>query len=536
MTLVRLHPEVVCEPLVWHWHAWGMLISPHTAALFLKKKLLPLLNSFVQAPDFHKKACQQIEFSGGSFVDLPLEATDQVKSYISDMEKNFSNVLDFAEDLQMIQNQVLSEVSGYSLDHLYSEIPSSLKGFVEICYDWLNSPQIRFIEPLLYKFFYDSKAQKIALSHPSTERRPFLLSTPRLSKSEFYIHEPFSSPSVDLLARSRYEAMDSKKLIDGLKIHPSEEVEFLKFFTPSCEYHNNQRKVSSELKVTYIGHACVLIEFEGESVLIDPLVGYGHPSPINKKTLDDIPDKIDYVLISHAHQDHLVLETLIQLRPKIRKIIVPRSQRGSLLDPSLKLILNSSGFENVSELDEFESISSKNLSILALPFFGEHAELMISSKVGFLLTLGGFSFLFAADSNNISPELYNHINKCVGSVDYIFLGMECEGAPGSWLYGPLFPKKLEDNLDKSRRLNGSNAFKAIHLIKSLKPKSVFVYAMGREPWLSFLTGLSDNENSPQLQQARLFKRQCQNDGIPCEILYGSTDILSQNENSYEYVI
>ena len=37
--------------------------------------------------------------------------------------------------------------------------------------------------------------------------------------------------------------------------------------------------------------------------------------------------------------------------------------------------------------------------------------------------------LFAADSCNIEPRLYEHIHRDVGDVDVLFLGMECDGAP-----------------------------------------------------------------------------------------------------------
>lgn len=58
----------------------------------------------------------------------------------------------------------------------------------------------------------------------------------------------------------------------------------------------------------------------------------------------DLPDYIDHVLITHGHQDHLVLESLLRLRTRIGTVVVPRSDAGSLQDPSLRLALEAAGF------------------------------------------------------------------------------------------------------------------------------------------------------------------------------------------------
>ena len=60
-----------------------------------------------------------------------------------------------------------------------------------------------------------------------------------------------------------------------------------------------------------------------------------------------LPDKIDYVLITHNHQDHILFETLLPLRHKIKNLIVPRTNSGRLEDPDLKLMFNNIGFKNV---------------------------------------------------------------------------------------------------------------------------------------------------------------------------------------------
>jgi L-ascorbate metabolism protein UlaG (beta-lactamase superfamily) len=196
----------------------------------------------------------------------------------------------------------------------------------------------------------------------------------------------------------------------------------------------------------------------------------------------DLPDFIDYVLITHNHQDHVLFETLLQIRHKVRNVVVPRNGGGHLQDPSLRLLLHNCGFRNVIGVSEMERIQDTRVEILGRPFFGEHADLDIQTKMAWLVRIMGHSLLFAADSCNIEPALYRHIHREVGDADVLFLGMECDGAPLSWLYGPLVSQRFERSMDESRRLAGSNCEQGMSIVDLFNSREVYVYAMGQEPW------------------------------------------------------
>ncbi len=66
------------------------------------------------------------------------------------------------------------------------------------------------------------------------------------------------------------------------------------------------------------------------------------------------------------------------------------------------------------------------------------------------------NFVFAADSNNLDEAMYDHIFDLTGPLDMLFLGMECEGAPLTWIYGPLLSAPITRDFDRSRTLSGSN--------------------------------------------------------------------------------
>jgi hypothetical protein len=133
--------------------------------------------------------------------------------------------------------------------------------------------------------------------------------------------------------------------------------------------------------------------------------------------------------------------------------------------------------------------------------------------------LEGKSMLMAADSNAIEPRLYDHIHAAVGNIDVMFLGMESEGAPMSWLYGPLLHTPLSRKMDQSRRVNGSNGDRAIEIVRRLRPAHVYIYAMGREPWLGHVMAMDYHEEAPQLLDSRKLMDYCRGNGITTGMPY-----------------
>ncbi|MEK8132272.1 metal-dependent hydrolase [Paenibacillus filicis] len=55
------------------------------------------------------------------------------------------------------------------------------------------------------------------------------------------------------------------------------------------------------MEIIYHGHSCIQLSAGGNSLVIDPFIS---GNPLAKTTPDDI--KVDYVLLTHAHQDHIL--------------------------------------------------------------------------------------------------------------------------------------------------------------------------------------------------------------------------------------
>jgi L-ascorbate metabolism protein UlaG (beta-lactamase superfamily) len=521
---VYLKQNVLVQPLFNRWYAWSALVAPATAAMFAANSHLKIMQSFVSAPQVHVAALKNPAMRGGPFINYEASKAQDIRALMEETLREQSDMLEFAAAIQSLSETLAGEANGYSLEPLYEKVPDVLKGYIELVYDLNNSPSIRFIEGLLYKSpHYKESSQSIALSLCDSDERPFALSTPVLDQAHtLQLNFPFRAPALDELFKMKFEPRPLGYVKEILNLTESQMALSSSFFTG--ERRESARDENGAIRIRYFGHACILIETERTSILIDPLISYENKGGLPRYTYGDLPPHIDYVLITHNHQDHCVLETLLQLRHKIKNVIVPKNNGGGLADPSLKLVLQNLGFKQVSELDEMETVEIDGGSITGLPFLGEHADLNIRTKLAHLVTLKGHSILCAADSNNVEPRLYEHIHQMVGDVDLLFLGMECDGGPLSWLYGPLLTRPFARKLDQSRRLNGSDYERGMEIVNRLHPKQVYVYAMGQEPWLTYLTSIQYTQESRPIIDSNKLVQDCRSRGLTSERLYGHKEI------------
>jgi L-ascorbate metabolism protein UlaG (beta-lactamase superfamily) len=524
-----LRQNIQVEPLFDYWYAWSHLIPPATAARNLTDRHLKIMDSYISAPQVHANAVKNPKLLGGPFMDYDGKRVDDVKNLRDQTKRMRPHLIELSAAIASLDETLRTQAKGFSLQPLYNLVPDILKGYVELVYDLNNNPSFRIIEPLLYRSrYYDRSAQSLMLSTLTADDRPFLLSTPRLeSDSFFHLRVPFDDPVVDELFRLKTVPRSWGEIKELLKVPEASELLVSSFFTPDppSPYSPYQ---GNGIRWRYFGHACILLEMQGMNMVFDPVLSYTYESDVTRYTYQDLPDSIDYVVITHNHQDHVLFETLLQIRHKVKNIVVPSSSGGFLQDPSLKLILKNIGCQNVIELDEMESVEWENGSITALPFFGEHSDLNIRCKAAHLVRVGNRSLLFAADSCNLEPRLYERLQAEVGNVDAIFLGMECDGAPLSWLYGPLLTKKIERAVDESRRLAGSNFDQAIDIVRRFNTKSVFVYAMGQEPWLGYIMSLKYTEQSRPIIESNRLIQECSEHGICAERLFGEKEILIED--------
>lgn len=529
MDAVYLKPNVLAEPLICQWYAWTHLIPPVPAGLNVMDRHLKIMQSFLQAPEAHVSAVREPSLIGGPFMCHGVERVPDVQALYDRTLRDQGEMLALARSVKELDDLLRREARGYSLEPLYNRVPERLRGYVELVYDLNDHPSCRLIEPLLYASpYYRPELQSLALSLLEGDRdRPFVLSTPRVEEPGLlFVERPFAHPGIDELFRMKREPRPYGQIKEMLGVRDEQDELFRTFFT-TREPAPYARYTGDAVRTRYFGHACILVETRDVTILADPVISYDYHAELPRYTYGDLPDRIDYVLITHNHQDHVLIETMLQLRHKIGTVVVPHGGGGALQDPSLKLTLQRIGFKNVQEIDDLETIGIEGGGITGVPFFGEHSDLDIRTKMAYLVDLAEGRLLLAADSCNIEPRLYEHVQRIVGDVDILFLGMECDGAPLSWVYGPLITRPLDRRIDRSRRLNGSNYERAVDIVSRFGFSDVYIYAMGMEPWLKYIMAKDYTEESDPIVASNRLLAECENRGIPAERLFGEKEILIQ---------
>ena len=524
-----LRPNVQVEPLFDSWYAWAHLIPPATASRNLTERHLRIMDSYIAAPQVHAEAVKNPKMLGGPFIDYQGHRVDEIVALRNQTKRNNVDLIELSAAIVTLDTMLRANAKGQALESLYPKVPEALRGYVELVYDLNQNPSFRIIESLLYRSkYYRPQAQSIVLSLTSQDDRPFVLSTPRL-KSDDAIHLSisFDDDQVDWLFRLKRTPCSWNEIRRKLDVLPAQEALLRSMFTEEAPPPYQPYR-GPGIRWRYFGHACILVETAKCSILFDPVLSYTYESEISRYTYQDLPDEIDFVIMTHNHQDHILFETLLQIRSRVNTFIVPRSGVGTLQDPNVKLILQNIGCKNVIEIGEMESIDLGNGCLTGLPFMGEHADLNIASKMTYLVRLGQRSLLFLADSCNIEPAMYEHVHRETGNVDALFLGMECDGAPLSWLYGPLLTGSIDRKFDMSRRLAGSNFDQAIQFVERFQCKEAYVYAMGQEPWLNHVMSIKYTDKSRPIIESDRLIRECQSRGICAERLFGEKEILLQS--------
>ncbi|MFS0781904.1 MBL fold metallo-hydrolase [Bacillus sp. 1P06AnD] len=150
-----------------------------------------------------------------------------------------------------------------------------------------------------------------------------------------------------------------------------------------------------DFSITWIGHSTFLIQCDGYAILTDPVwakwMGYEKRSTKPGMAFNELP-KIDYVLISHNHYDHLHYGSLRRLKGEIT-YLVPDGLKKSFLRR---------GFKNVIQAEWWDSFRIGPLSFTFVP--AQHwtrrslTDTNTSHWGGWMIESSGKTVYFAGDS------------------------------------------------------------------------------------------------------------------------------------------
>jgi L-ascorbate metabolism protein UlaG (beta-lactamase superfamily) len=119
-------------------------------------------------------------------------------------------------------------------------------------------------------------------------------------------------------------------------------------------------------------HASLLYRTEKTGILVDPHLHSSYRDPhISDIHRDHLQGKVDAILISHFHEDHWFLSTLLTF-PLDTLIVVPKVAQPTIICGDMQRILQDIGFRNVIVREWYgDPILVGDVEIHVLPFFGE---------------------------------------------------------------------------------------------------------------------------------------------------------------------
>lgn len=196
-----------------------------------------------------------------------------------------------------------------------------------------------------------------------------------------------------------------------------------KYINQKSNYHGPKPRVSRNLSYTFINHATVLIQTSDFNILTDPIFSKRaspfswvgpkrHRDPgLSKESLP----KIDIVLISHNHYDHMDLESLIYLNKEHAPIF--------LVGLGNKEFLESYSISNVVELDWWEQYILSPIKIYFTParHFSSRGLLdrMKTLWGSYVIQTTDYKIYFSGDTGYGGH--FKLINQKFGSMDLSFI-------------------------------------------------------------------------------------------------------------------
>ena len=212
---------------------------------------------------------------------------------------------------------------------------------------------------------------------------------------------------------------------------------------PTKKFKTDSKKNNHSARITWLGHSTVLIEMAGKTILIDPVFSK-RTSPIsfigtkafpytNEYKLEDFQD-IDLVVISHDHYDHLDYRTILKLKDKELRFIMPLGVGAHLekwgIEPS-----------RITELDWWESYHFEGIKFSATParhFSGRRMNNRFSTLWAAWVIEGKDERLFFGADSGYYPG-FKEIGNKFGEFDLVML--ECGQYSQYWPYIHMSPEE-----------------------------------------------------------------------------------------------
>ncbi|MTI41396.1 MBL fold metallo-hydrolase [Fulvivirga lutimaris] len=174
----------------------------------------------------------------------------------------------------------------------------------------------------------------------------------------------------------------------------------------------------------WLGHSTILMKNDGKVIITDPVFNNASPVPgsvkpfdmENTPTIDDLPSKIDVVLISHDHYDHLDYKAIQDLDERVSKFLVPLGVKAHLLSWGVAQ-------EKIEEKDWYEGFEYDNIKFTLTPsrhFSGRGLSNSFSTLWGsWVIQSDSLNIFFSGDSGYFDE--FKKIGEKFGPFDIAFM-------------------------------------------------------------------------------------------------------------------
>lgn len=188
----------------------------------------------------------------------------------------------------------------------------------------------------------------------------------------------------------------------------------------------NEMLEADDVAITFVNHATFLIQTGGTTILTDP-VWSERASPFRRigprrvrrpgVAFETLP-KIDLILLSHNHYDHLDIATLTQLRERFAPTVLAAAGDARLIGPL--------GFKDIHELDWWDAIQINGaLKVTFVPAQHFSARSLFDRQKslwgGYMIASRGRGVYFAGDTGYSTH--FAEINARLGAPDIAMLGI-----------------------------------------------------------------------------------------------------------------
>ncbi|HKJ25405.1 MAG TPA: MBL fold metallo-hydrolase, partial [Myxococcota bacterium] len=163
------------------------------------------------------------------------------------------------------------------------------------------------------------------------------------------------------------------------------------------------------MRVTFVGHACHLVESDGVRVLTDPWLvdpifgGHVEHDPPLGFGIADLPE-VHVLALTHGHLDHFNAPTLARWHDKTLPVVVPRC-RLTGLEANLRRL----GFHDLHLLDDWQGFERDGVRVVATPSRG------VLDECAYVVAGSEGAFFDGADAPQ-PPDLMDEIAHRTGPV------------------------------------------------------------------------------------------------------------------------